>query len=52
MVHNKRLEGKGASLSTGQQKATGHTSDYRPRFHKTTTFAAMMAESEDDGHYL
>ena len=25
MAHNKRLEGKGASLSTSQQKATGHT---------------------------
>ena len=47
---NKRLEGKGASSSTSQQKATGHTSGYRPRFHKTTTFAATMAESEDDGH--
>ena len=52
MAHNKRLEGKGASLSTSQQKATGHTSGYRPRFHKTMAFAAMMAESEDDSHYL
>ena len=38
--------------STSQQKATGHTSGYRPWFHKTMAFAAMMAESEDDGHYL
>ena len=52
VARNKRLEGKGASSSTSQQKATGHTSGYRPRFHKTTTFAAMMAESEDNGHYL
>ena len=52
MARNKRLEGKGASLSTGQQKATGHISGYRPRFHKTTAFAATMAKSEDDGHYL
>ena len=52
VAHNKRLEGKGASSSTGQQKATGHTSGYRPRFHKTMAFAATMAESEDDGHYL
>ena len=51
VARNKRLEGKGASLSTGQQKATGHTSGYRPRFHKTMGFAATMAESEDDGHY-
>ena len=52
VARNKRLEGKGASSSTSQQKATGHTSGYRPRFHKTMAFAAMMAESEDDGHYL
>ena len=52
VARNKRLEGKGASSSTSQQKATGHTLDYRPRFHKTTAFAAMMAESEDNGHYL
>ena len=52
VARNKRLEGKGASSSTSQQKATGHTSGYRPQFHKTTAFAAMMAESEDDGHYL
>ena len=52
MAHNQRLEGKGASSSTGQQKAFGHTSGYRPQFHKTMVFAAMMAESEDDGHYL
>ena len=52
VAHNKRLEGKGASSSTSQQRATGHTSGYRPQFHKTTAFAAMMAESENDGHYL
>ena len=51
VAHNKRLEGKGASLSTSQQRATGHTSGYRPRFHKTMAFATTMAESEDDGHY-
>ena len=52
MAHTKRLEGKGASSSIGQQKATGHTLGYRPQFHKTMTSAATMAESEDDGHYL
>ena len=30
VAHNKRLEGKGASLSAGQLKATGHTSGYKP----------------------
>ena len=49
---NKRLEGKGASSSTSQQRATGHTLGYRPQFHKTMAFATTMAESEDDGHYL
>ena len=52
VARNKRLEGKGASLSTSQQRATGYTSGYRPRFHKTMAFATTMAESEDDGHYL
>ena len=46
---NKRLEGKGTSSSASQQKATGHTSGYKPRFHKTTAFAVTIAESEDDG---
>ena len=50
VARNKRLEGKGTSSSTSHQKATGHTSGYKPRFHKTTSFAAMMAESEDDAH--
>ena len=45
---NKRLEGKVTSSSTGQQKATGHTSGYKPRFHKTTAFAATIVESEDN----
>ena len=47
---NKRLEGKGTSSSASQQKATGHTLGYKPRFHKTTAFAATIAESEDDAH--
>ena len=46
---NKRLEGKGTSSSASQQKTTGHTLCYKLRFHKTTAFAATIAESEDDG---
>ena len=46
---NKRLEGKGASSSTTQPKATGHTSGYKPRFHKTTAFAATIPEVGNDG---
>ena len=49
VARNKRLEGKGASSSAGQPKATSHTSGYKPRFHKTTAFAATIPESEDDG---
>ena len=50
VAHNKRLEGKGTSSSASQQKVTGHTSGYKPRFHKTMAFAATIAESEDDAH--
>ena len=50
VARNKRPEGKGTSLFTSQLKATGHTSGYKPRFHKTTAFAATIAESEDDTH--
>ena len=46
---NKRLEGKGASSSTTQPKATGQTSGYKPQFHKTTAFSATIPEVEDDG---
>ena len=34
-----------------QQKATGHTSGYQPRFHKTTAFAAIIEEAENDVHH-
>ena len=30
VAHNKRLKGKGASSSTSQPKAAGHTSGYKP----------------------
>ena len=48
---NKRLECKGTSSPASQQKATGHTSGYKPRFHKTTALTAAIAESEDDAHH-
>ena len=50
VARNKRLDGKGTSSSTSQQKATGHTSGYQPRFHKTTAFAATIEEAENDVH--
>ena len=49
VAHNKRLEGKGASLSTTQPKSTGQTSGYKPQFHKTTAFSATIPELEDNG---
>ena len=49
VAHNKRLKGKGTSSSPSQQKAAGHTSGYKPRFHKTMAFAATIPEAEDDG---
>ena len=51
VARNKRLEGKGTSSSASQQKATGHISGYKPQFHKTTAFAATIAELEDDAHH-
>ena len=50
VARNKRLEGKGTSSSASQQKATGRTSGYKPRLHKTMAFAVTIAESEDDAH--
>ena len=49
VAHNKRLEGKGASSSTTQPKAIGQTSGYKPRFHKTMAFAAIIPEAGNDG---
>ena len=49
VARNKRLEGNGASSSTSQPKAAGHTSGYKPRYLKTTAFAATIPEVEDDG---
>ena len=39
-------EGQSSSPSAGQQKTSGQTSNYKPRFHKTTAFAAKVEESE------
>ena len=51
VARNKRLDGKGTSTSAGQQKTTGQTSGYKPRFHKTTAFIATTGEPDDEaGH--
>ena len=50
VAHNKRLKGKGASSPASHPKeAAGHTSGYKPRFHKTMAFATTIPEAEDDG---
>ena len=46
VARNKRLEGRGSSPSTGQQKTAGQTSNYKPCFHRTTAFATTVEESE------
>ena len=47
VAHNKHLEGKSASPHIGYQRAATQTSGYKPRFHKTTAFAASVEESTD-----
>ena len=45
IAHNKCLEGKSASPHVGHQRAVAQTSGYKPRFHKTTAFAASVEGS-------
>ena len=47
VAHNKHLEGKSASPHTNHQRAVPQTSGYKPRFHKTTAFAASVEENTD-----
>ena len=48
---NKRLDGRGTSTSAGQQKATGQSSGYKPRFHKTTAFVATAGGPDDEADH-
>ena len=51
VARNKRLDGKGTSTSAGQQKTTGQSSGYKPRFHKTKAFVATAGGPDDEaGH--
>ena len=45
---NKRLDGKDTSTSASQQKTNSHTSGYKPRFQKTTVFAATAEGLSDE----
>ena len=47
IARNKCLEGKSASPHTNHQRAVAQTSAYKPRFHKTTAFAASVGETTD-----
>ena len=47
IAHNKHLEGKSASPHVGHQRAVAQTSGYKPRFHKTTAFAASVEGTPD-----
>ena len=61
IARNQHLKGKNASPHVSHQRAAALTSCYKPRFHKTTTFAASVKADpalfeqepslpEDDGH--
>ena len=47
VAHNKRLKGKSTSPHIGHQRAAAQTFGYKPRFHKTTAFAASVEGSPD-----
>ena len=47
VAQHKRLDGKGTSTSASQQKATGQSSGYKPRFHKTTAFVTTAGGPDD-----
>ena len=47
VAHNKHLKGKSASPHVGHQRAVAQTSGYKPRFHKTTIYAASVEGSQD-----
>ena len=51
VAQNKRLDGKGISTPAGPQKATGQSSGYKPRFHKTTAFVATAGGPNDEADH-
>ena len=51
VARNRRLDGKGISTPAGQQKATGQSSGYKPRFHKTTAFVATAGGLNDESDH-
>ena len=51
VAQNRRLDGKGISTPAGQQKATGQSTGYKPRFHKTTAFVATAGGPNDESDH-
>ena len=51
VARNRRLDGKGISTPAGQQKTTGQSSGYKPRFHKTTAFVATAGGPNDESDH-
>ena len=51
VARNRRLDGKGISTPAGQQKATGQSLGYKPRFHKTTAFVATAGGPNDESDH-
>ena len=51
VAQNKRLDRKGTSTSVSQQKTTGQSLGYKPRFHKTTAFVATAGGLDDEADH-
>ena len=51
VARNRRLDGKGTSTPSGQPKAAGQPSGYKPQFHKTTAFVATAGVPNDESDH-
>ena len=51
VARNRRLDGKGTSTPSGQPKAAGQPSGYKPQFHKTTAFIATAGVPNDESDH-
>ena len=51
VARNRRLDEKGTSTPSGQPKAAGQPSGYKPRFHKTTAFVATAGAPNDESDH-
>ena len=51
VARNRRLDGKGTSTPSGQPKAAGQPSGYKPQFHKTTAFVVTAGVPNDESDH-